>query len=182
MLHEDGSIDAEASDALRASATDPSKTRKAPQPKLKPVPDAAVSAVGDTLREQGLVAPTTGGMTFLQARGVPWGAPVIRALRDLDDYELAEIMRKKTEACVTAIVFGDDESQQGIAPSVVGADGNRVEQFEPGLIAYARGGKDIRFNEPLSPSCCRLGVAASARCTGSGRSLPVGRTTPAQHS
>jgi lambda family phage portal protein len=83
-----------------------------------------------------------------QARGVPWGAPVIRALRDLDDYEVAEIVRKKTEACVTAIVFGDDEAQQGIAPAVVDADGNRVEQFEPGLIAYARGGKDIRFNQP----------------------------------
>ena len=83
-----------------------------------------------------------------QVRGVPWGAPVIRSLRDLDDYEVAELVRKKTEACVTAIVFGDDESQQGIAPTVVDADGNRVEQFEPGLIAYARGGKDIRFNQP----------------------------------
>jgi lambda family phage portal protein len=30
----------------------------------------------------------------------------------------------------------------------VDADGRRVEQFEPGLIAYARGGKDIRFNQP----------------------------------
>jgi hypothetical protein len=38
VLHGDGSIDAEASDALRAQATDPSKTRKAPTPKLKPVP------------------------------------------------------------------------------------------------------------------------------------------------
>jgi len=85
-----------------------------------------------------------------QVRGVPWGAPVIRSLRDLDDYEVAEIVRKKTEACVTAIVFGDDESQQGIAPAVVDADGNRVEQFEPGLIAYARGGKDIRFNQPAA--------------------------------
>mgnify|MGYP006212393153 CR=1 FL=1 len=46
-----------------------------------------------------------------QARGVPWGAPVIRSLRDLDDYEVAELVRKKTEACVTAIVFGDDEAQ-----------------------------------------------------------------------
>ncbi len=85
-----------------------------------------------------------------QARGVPWGAPVIRALRDLDDYEIAEIVRKKTEACVTAIVFGADEAEQGIAPTVVDADGNRVEQFEPGLIAYARGGKEIRFNQPAA--------------------------------
>ena len=41
----------------RAEPTDPSKTRKPPAPKLKPVPEAAVSAVGDTLREQGLAAP-----------------------------------------------------------------------------------------------------------------------------
>ncbi|MCR8724140.1 hypothetical protein [Frigidibacter sp. ROC022] len=70
VLHEDGSIDAAASDRLRAEATDPSKTRKAPkEQKLKPVPEAAVSAVGDTLREQGLAAPAAGGgMTFLQAK------------------------------------------------------------------------------------------------------------------
>src|SRR6056297_1005056 len=69
VLHGDGSINAEASDALRAEATDPSKTRKAPQPKLKPVPEAAVSAVGETLREQGMSAPPVGsGTTFLQAK------------------------------------------------------------------------------------------------------------------
>ncbi len=69
VLHADGSIDAEASDALRAQATDPSKTRKAPKPKLKPVSEAAVSAVGETLREQGMSAPPGGsGTTFLQAK------------------------------------------------------------------------------------------------------------------
>ena len=68
VLHSDGSIGAEASDALRAQATDPSKTRKAPKPKLKPVPEAAVSVVGETLREQGMSAPPVGsGTTFLQA-------------------------------------------------------------------------------------------------------------------
>jgi hypothetical protein len=69
VQHGDGSIDAVASDALRAEATDPSKIRKALQPKLKPVPEAAVSAVGETLREQGLAAPPVGsGTTFLQAK------------------------------------------------------------------------------------------------------------------
>ncbi|HBG98121.1 MAG TPA: hypothetical protein DDY29_05135 [Rhodobacteraceae bacterium] len=69
VLHEDGSIDAAASDKRRAETTDPSKTRKAAAPKLKPVPEAAVSAVGDTLKEQGLAAPATGGgTTFLQAK------------------------------------------------------------------------------------------------------------------
>ena len=69
VLHSDGSINAAASDARRAETTDPSKTRKPPAPKLKPVPEAAVSAVGETLREQGLATPPIGGgTTFLQAK------------------------------------------------------------------------------------------------------------------
>ena len=40
VLFADGSIDAEASDVRRAETTDPSKTRKPPEPKLKPVPEA----------------------------------------------------------------------------------------------------------------------------------------------
>jgi hypothetical protein len=83
VLHLDGSIDAAASDARRAAATDPSKQRGKRQPersepaapaastpaqKLKPVPNAAVAAVGDTLRENGLPSPSGGGATFLQAK------------------------------------------------------------------------------------------------------------------
>lgn len=69
VLYPDGSINAAASDARRAETTDPSKTRKPPAPKLKPVPEAAMAAVGDTLREQGLAVPAVGGgTTFLQAK------------------------------------------------------------------------------------------------------------------
>jgi hypothetical protein len=77
VLHADGSIDAEASDQRRAAMTDPAKSRAAPTvrpvanpaPKLKPVPEAAVAAVGETLREEGLAAPVAGGgTTFLQAK------------------------------------------------------------------------------------------------------------------
>jgi len=69
VLFADGSIDAEASDARRVETTDPSKTRKPPEPKLRPVPEAAVAAVGDTLREQGLAVPAVGGgTTYLQAK------------------------------------------------------------------------------------------------------------------
>jgi hypothetical protein len=78
VLHPDGSIDAAASDARRAATTDPSKSRSTPParaastpapPRLKPVPEAAVAAVGETLREEGLAAPVAGGgTTFLQAK------------------------------------------------------------------------------------------------------------------
>ena len=88
----------------------------------------------------------------VQSRGVPWGTPAIRALRDVDDWQNAELVRKKTEACLVGIVFGAEEDQQSIAPVVQDGEGNRVEQFEPGLIAYARGGKDIKFNQPASTS------------------------------
>ena len=56
-------------DSRLAPQTPTSATRKTAAPKLKPVPEAAISAVGDTLKEQGLAAPATGGgTTFLQAK------------------------------------------------------------------------------------------------------------------
>ena len=102
VLHADGSIDAAASDRRRAETTDPAKVRgdrgasgaakaprtKAPGPQLKPVPEAAVAAVRDTLQGEARTrggdaggagespgpasetpAPVPGGgTTFLQAR------------------------------------------------------------------------------------------------------------------
>ncbi len=86
-----------------------------------------------------------------QIRGVPWLTPGVMKSRELDTYEEAELVRKRIEACVAAIVVGaDDESQEGIAPQVVDGSGNKVEQFEPGLIAIARGSKDVRFTQPAA--------------------------------
>lgn len=72
VLHPDGSIDPQASDRKRAETTDPSKRRASGEPgahRLKAVPEAAVSAVGDTLKEQGMATPASGGgTTFLQAK------------------------------------------------------------------------------------------------------------------
>ncbi len=69
VLFGDSSIDTAASDKKRAANTDPSKQRGTAKAKLKPVPDAALTAVGDTLREQGMRAPASGtSTTFLQAK------------------------------------------------------------------------------------------------------------------
>lgn len=79
VLFADGSIDAAASDQRRTALTDPSKSRAAssapqsvPKPtaaKMRPVPVSAVAAVGETLRDEGLPAPTAAsGTTFLQAK------------------------------------------------------------------------------------------------------------------
>lgn len=96
-----------------------------------------------------------------QIRGVSWFAPGMIKARELDTYEEAELVRKRIEACVAAIVIGgDDENEMGVTtsegdngtsdtgPAIVDGAGNKVEQFEPGLIAYARGGKDVKFTQP----------------------------------
>lgn len=87
----------------------------------------------------------------LQSRGVPWGTPAMRALRELGDWQDAELTRKKIEASTVGFVFGDlDDSQRSIAPKVRDASGQELEAFEPGLIAYVDGGKDIKFNSPAA--------------------------------
>ena len=69
VLHADGSIDASASDARRAQVTDLAMRRGRREPALRPVPEATVGSVAETLREQGLPAPQApAGMTYLQAR------------------------------------------------------------------------------------------------------------------
>ncbi|MBB5765693.1 phage portal protein [Methylorubrum rhodesianum] len=86
-----------------------------------------------------------------QTRGVPWGTPAIESLQLLADYELAEIVRKKVEACTVGFVINaEDETDETIAPAVLDADGNEVERFEPGMIARLRGGKDVKFNAPTA--------------------------------
>ena len=84
----------------------------------------------------------------IQSRGVPWGTPSMMALRDHGDWQRAELVRKKTEACMVGIVFGEDEAGQSEINPVEDADGNVVEDFRPGMIAYARGGKSIEFSKP----------------------------------
>jgi len=82
-----------------------------------------------------------------QVRGVPWFAPVILKLRDLDEYDDAELVRKKIEACFAAFVTGsEDEETLGMAAT--DAEGRRVESFEPGMIEYLAPGKDVKFAAP----------------------------------
>lgn len=87
----------------------------------------------------------------VQSRGVPWGVAAMRALQDLGDWQDAELTRKKIEASAVGVVFGDlDAGQQSMGPVVRDAHGEMIEHFEPGMILYADGGKDIKFNSPAA--------------------------------
>lgn len=83
-----------------------------------------------------------------QNRGVPWGSSAIRALRDFDEWHEAERVRKKTEACLVAFVMGGDSDTASLAPVITRSDGTKVEQFEPGMIAYGKDATGVEFNEP----------------------------------
>jgi len=64
-LEADGTIDPAKADAAWERSTDPGRS-KAKAERLKPVPEAAVGSVRETLKEQGL--PASGNVTFVQAR------------------------------------------------------------------------------------------------------------------
>ncbi len=65
----DGTVDPAKADASWERSTDPGRSRSKPKPspeKLRPVAEAAVGSVRETLKEQGL--PASGSVTFVQAR------------------------------------------------------------------------------------------------------------------
>lgn len=64
-LEADGTIDPAKADIAWERSTDPGRSKAKPE-KLKPVAEAAMGSVRETLKEQGL--PASGNVTFVQAR------------------------------------------------------------------------------------------------------------------
>lgn len=89
-----------------------------------------------------------------QVTGVPWLAPTMLRLRDAADYEEAELVRKKIEACFTVFVRRES-SLSGVAQAVdqtKDSTNRRIEKIAPGLIAYVEGQGDIEIAAPsISP-------------------------------
>ncbi len=65
VLESDSTVDVAKADASWEKSSDPAR-RKSSVQKLRPVPEAAVGSVRETLKEQGL--PAGGNVTFVQAR------------------------------------------------------------------------------------------------------------------
>lgn len=112
-----------------------------------------------------------------QVRGVPWGSPVINSLRDLADYEAAEITRKKIEACAVGVVSGESDDPLGviddnIKPGIYDTDGNMVEKFEPGMFFMARGGRSVTFHSPSTSGGYEAYKRASIHTIAAGFRIP----------
>lgn len=76
-----------------------------------------------------------------QNRGVPWGAPIMLRLKDLDDYEDAQLLRQKIAACFTAFVTDIDGVQNGAQMSI-------SDKIEPGSIEILPPGRSIQMATP----------------------------------
>lgn len=89
-----------------------------------------------------------------QLRGVSWYAPILARLYILDEYEDAELDRKKTAALFGAFVtkngdlagpggmvgFGTDENEDDL--------GRPFADLEPGMLNYLLPGEDVTFSTP----------------------------------
>lgn len=82
-----------------------------------------------------------------QVRGVPWLAPVMVRLKDLDDYEDAQLMRQKIAACFTAFVEDIGADVDGSAEGAADYP-DLSERLEPGLIEFLPSGKSVKFSAP----------------------------------
>lgn len=105
-----------------------------------------------------------------QVRGVPWLAPVMMALRDLDDYADAERVRKKIEACLAGIITHIDADPLG--PTSTDSSGNMIESFEPGMIARLKAGEDIKFMQPAAAGGYREYKVTELQAISSGSGVP----------
>lgn len=78
-----------------------------------------------------------------QLIGVPWGAPVIVAMRDLSDYVSAFLFRQKIMNCLTALVSPSPDVKMQTPPPL-------STKLEPGAIEVLPPGSNVAF--PTLPS------------------------------
>lgn len=85
-----------------------------------------------------------------QVRGVSVLASAIVSLKDLDEYEDAELMKQKIAACFAAFVTDTEgaSSPIGTLESGTNSDGNEIETFEPGMIHHLAPGRDVTIASP----------------------------------
>ncbi len=89
-----------------------------------------------------------------QLRGEPWLTRALIKLKDLDAYDDAELLRKKTAALFAAFITrpspdtDEDNPAIGEVPDSEDADGGPIATLEPGTVQLLEPGEEIKFAEP----------------------------------
>jgi len=79
-----------------------------------------------------------------QIRGVPWLAPAMIRLRDLDEFSDAQLVRQKVAAMFTAFIKDMEPLSDGLSED----QRELCEKMEPGSIEFLPPGKDIILANP----------------------------------
>jgi lambda family phage portal protein len=85
-----------------------------------------------------------------QVRGMPEFAVSLLRLRDLADYEQAELVRKKIESCFVAFVRTDDTSLRMGPATQPDKAKPAQEKVAPGMIKYLSNSEGVDFGNPAS--------------------------------
>ncbi|MDZ4056710.1 MAG: phage portal protein [Polynucleobacter sp.] len=82
-----------------------------------------------------------------QVRGVPDLAVALMRLRDLDDYEDAELVRKKLESCFSVFITQPQGTSSPLGAPDPGT-GRKVDKVGPGLVTRLNTGEGVEFAQP----------------------------------
>ena len=83
-----------------------------------------------------------------QIRGEPWLARALVKLHELDQYDDAELVRKKTAAMFAGFITRDRPEDGMLGESAPDGSGTALAGLEPGTMQILEPGEDIRFSEP----------------------------------
>jgi lambda family phage portal protein len=83
-----------------------------------------------------------------QIRGEPWLARALIKLNELDQYDDAELVRKKTAAMFAGFITRQSPEDNLVGESVADSQGIALAGLEPGTLQILEPGEDIRFSDP----------------------------------
>jgi lambda family phage portal protein len=83
-----------------------------------------------------------------QIRGEPWLSNVLLKLHELDQYEDAELVRKKTAAMFAGFVTRLDSESEMFGEGAANTSGMAFAGLEPGTMQFLDPGEDVKFSSP----------------------------------
>ncbi len=111
--------------------------------------DSVVSANNDSVRiPASEILHIYKPLRIGQIRGVPWLSRVLLKLYELDQYDDAELVRKKTSALFAAFITRLDPESNLMGEGEADEDGLAIAELEPGTVQLLEPGEDIKFSEP----------------------------------
>ncbi|CAM5794066.1 hypothetical protein OPEN69S_03392 [Ottowia pentelensis] len=83
-----------------------------------------------------------------QIRGEPWLSRALVKLNELDQYDDAELVRKKTAAMFAGFVTRQSPEDNLMGEGAANDDGIALAGLEPGTLQILEPGEDIKFSDP----------------------------------